>query len=96
MPSARLIVVVPRTLPSRVSFLHERLGGSGIQVVLDRRTAVRRRFFERRARERRHENRRAERRIVGYVFGCSIVRIDEPAAVPAAVPVSAAAMLSGP
>jgi hypothetical protein len=89
-----MIVVVPRTLPSRVRFLGERLGDSGIEVVLDRRRAVRRRLFERRTHERRHESRRRPRQVVGYVFGCSIIRIDEPATVPVDVPVDAAAMLS--
>jgi hypothetical protein len=94
MRSARTIVVVPRALPSRMRFLGERLGDSGIEVVLDRRMAIRRRLFERRTHERRQESRRRLRQVVGYVFGCRIIRIDEPATMPVDVPVAAAAMLS--
>jgi hypothetical protein len=73
--AGRLVVVVPRALPSRVGLLAEQLVGSGIEVILDRRIAMRRRTFGRRIEDRRRESRRGHPQLVGYIFGCSIVRV---------------------
>ena len=75
---AGLLVVVPRALPSRVGYLGSLLVGSGIEVVFDRRYADRRRGPGRRSQERRHEDRRGRCRLVGYLYGCSIVRAGAP------------------
>jgi hypothetical protein len=64
-------------LPSRVELLSEHLVGSGIEVILDRRLAARRRALGRRIEDRRRAPRRRRPQLVGYIFGCSIVRVEQ-------------------
>jgi hypothetical protein len=72
-----LLVVVPRELPSRIGYLEDRLAGTGIEIVLDRRRAERRRGRQRQSQDRRREDRRGDCRVFGYVYGCSIVRVGQ-------------------
>ncbi|HEX9710207.1 MAG TPA: hypothetical protein VGB42_09620 [Candidatus Thermoplasmatota archaeon] len=76
--AGELLVVVPRALPSRVGYLGGYLVGSGIEIILDRRRAQRRRSSAPRAGGRRREDRRGPHRLVGYLYGCRIVRVGQP------------------
>jgi len=75
----RMLIVVPPRLPLRVSYLTGMLAASGINVIVDRRHAVRRRSSGVLADERRRQDRRGHDHLFGYLHGCSIVRVGQPA-----------------
>jgi len=77
--AGRLLIVVPPSLPSRVDYFTGMLAGSGIDVIVDRRHAVRRRRSGALANDRRRRNRRGHDHLFGYLYGCSIVRVGQPA-----------------
>ena len=77
-PAGRLLIVVPPRLPSRVDYFTGMLAGSGIDVIVDRRQAVRRRSSGLRANDRRRRDRRGHQHLFGYLYGCSIVRVRQP------------------
>lgn len=77
--AGRFLIVVPPRLPSRVSYFTGMLAGSGIDVIVDRRHAVRRRSPGVLTNDRRRRDRRGHDHLFGYLYGCSIVRVGQPA-----------------
>ena len=77
--AGRLLIVVPPRLPSRVSYFTDMLAGSGINVILDRRHAVRRQSPGVLTNDRRRWDRRGHDHLFGYLYGCSIMRVGQPA-----------------
>jgi hypothetical protein len=79
-PLPRYVIVVPRNAPDTLEYLTESLRGvSGIEVVLDRRSASApptRPLIERRT-ENVHD---------GEAFGCRLVRVTVPAPAPLRAP----------
>jgi hypothetical protein len=71
----RLLIVVPPRLPSRIDYFAGMLAGSGIDVIVDRRNAVRRRKSGALPDDRRRRDRRGHGHLFGYLYGCSIVRV---------------------
>ncbi len=78
--AGRLLIVVPPRLPSRVDYLAGMLAGSGIDVIVDRRQAVRRQSPGALVDDRRRRDRRGHTHLFGYLYGCSIVRVGQPTA----------------
>ena len=76
----RLLIVVPPRLPARVDYFTGMLAGSGIDIIVDRRHAVRRRSPGALTNDRRRRDRRGHHHLVGYLYGCSIVRVGQPTA----------------
>lgn len=75
--AGRLLIVVPPRLPPRVSFARM-LAGSGIDIIVDRRHAVRRRTSSLLPNDRRRQDRRGRHHLFGYLYGCRIVRMGLP------------------
>ena len=74
----RLLIVVPPHLPSRVGYFTGMLAGSGIDIIVDRRHAVRRRSPGALTNDRRRGDRRGHHHLFGYLYGCSIVQVGHP------------------
>jgi hypothetical protein len=73
-----VLIVVPPHLSPRLDYIGAMLVGSGVEVVLDRRHALRRRNPGGLAGGRRRRDRRASCHVFGYLYGCTIVRVVPP------------------
>jgi hypothetical protein len=74
------VIIVPRDRPSLMGGFEQQLDGTGIEIVHDRRQAERRWRAGRRTEDRRRANRRSHHRVVAYMFGCTIARVEHPPA----------------